>query len=147
MKIFAAGYEDIPQLAGLLRLLFTQEAEFIPNHEKQCAALRRIIDSPEIGRIIVCREASAILGMVNLLFSISTAEGGKVALLEDMIVHPAHRNLGIGTRLLSAAIELCAAVGCSRITLLTDSGNEAAIRFYSRQGFKPSGMTPLRLHL
>lgn len=147
MSISAAEPKDIPQLSELLCLLFAQEADFIPDPEKQCAGLQRVIGSPEIGRILVWREGSAILGMVNLLFSVSTAEGGKVAILEDMVVHPSHRGSGIGGRLLAAAVELCIAEGCSRITLLTDRGNEAAIRFYGRQGFELSAMVPLRLYL
>jgi GNAT superfamily N-acetyltransferase len=147
MNIAEAELEDIAQLAELLRQLFAQESDFAPDTEKQCAGLKRIIGSPEIGRILVWREASAVLGMVNLLFTVSTAEGGKVAILEDMVVHPSHRGGGIGGSLLAAAIELCVSEGCSRITLLTDRGNEAAIRFYSRLGFEPSGMIPLRLRL
>jgi GNAT superfamily N-acetyltransferase len=147
MNVSAAEADDIAELAKLLRHLFAQEYDFIPDTAKQCAGLERIIDSPDIGRILVCREASGVLGMVNLLFTVSTAEGGKVAMLEDMVVHPSHRGRGIGGRLLAAAIALCAAEGCSRITLLTDRGNEAAMRFYSRRGFEASGMIPLRLHL
>ncbi|MGR8933127.1 MAG: GNAT family N-acetyltransferase [Gammaproteobacteria bacterium] len=146
MNISTAEAGDIPQLSELLNLLFTQEADFTPNPEKQYAALRRIIAAPEIGRILVWRELPAILGMVNVLFSISTAEGGKVAFLEDMIVHPAHRDRSIGGRLLAAAVDLCTTEGCSRITLLTDRDNDAAIRFYRRQGFELSGMVPLRLY-
>lgn len=147
MTIATAELQDIKQLIELLQLLFTQEADFTPDARKQREGLQHIISTPEIGRILVWREASGILGMVNVLFSISTAEGGKVALLEDMVVHPAHRCDGIGAQLLDAAIELCAAEGCSRITLLTDSDNAAAIRFYSRRGFATSAMVPLRLYL
>ena len=42
--------------------------------------------------------------MVNLLFTISTAEGGFVILLEDFIVHPAHRRQGYGGVLIEHVI-------------------------------------------
>jgi hypothetical protein len=58
--------------------------------------LRAIIEHPEIGCILVLREGSVILGMVNLLYTISTSCGGRVAILEDMIVHHARRNGGLG---------------------------------------------------
>lgn len=147
MHLSEATLDDIEQLTELLQLLFSQEADFIPNPAKQHEGLQHIIRSPEIGRILVWREGSAILGMVNLLFTVSTAEGGKVAILEDMVVHPAHRGSGIGGQLLDAAIEFCKTLGCARITLLTDRDNRAAIRFYSRKGFQESAMLPLRLHL
>lgn len=147
MHISEATLDDIDQLVELLQLLFSQEADFIPNLSKQYQGLQRIINSPETGRILVCHEASAILGMVNLLFTISTAEGGKVAILEDMVVHPEHRSSGIGGQLLDAAIEYCRTSGCSRITLLTDRDNASAMRFYARKGFEKSAMIPLRLQL
>jgi len=145
--IETATPDDIPQLCVLLAILFTQEADFKPDAEKQSAALREIIAHPATGRILVLREGNDIIGMVNLLFTISTACGGKVALLEDMVVHSSRRGDGHGSKLLHAAIELARSEGCSRITLLTDRANDSAIRFYQRQGFEMSEMMPLRLAL
>jgi len=39
--------------------------------------------------------------MCSIQILISTAEGGKVALLEDLVVAENFRNMGIGTKLLS----------------------------------------------
>ncbi len=146
-SITPATPEDIPQLCALLTTLFTQEADFQPDASKQSVGLRQIIEHPETGRILVLREGDNIIGMVNLLFTVSTACGGKVALLEDMIVHPAKRGDGLGGKLLEAAIGLARHEGCLRITLLTDRANDAAIRFYQRHGFGISEMMPLRLAL
>jgi GNAT superfamily N-acetyltransferase len=145
--ITPATKEDIPQLAGLLHLLFSQEADFKPDAGRQTRGLRQIIESPQSGIILVARSGAKIVGMVTLLFTISTAEGGPVCWLEDMVVHPDQRGNGLGSRLLSAAIDHARRHGFLRITLLTDTGNSAARRFYQRHGFVESGMTPLRLHL
>ena len=139
--------DDIPQLCVLLAILFAQEEDFQPDANKQSSALRQLIEHPDTGRILVLREGDSILGMVSLLYTISTACGGKVALLEDMIVHPSRRGDGLGNKLLQAAIELARREGCLRITLLTDRINDFAIRFYQRQGFRMSEMIPLRLPL
>jgi ribosomal protein S18 acetylase RimI-like enzyme len=64
-----------------------------------------------------------------------------------MIVHPNWRGKSIGAQLLYEAINRVRATGCTRITLLTDSTNGAAIHFYEKAGFIRSGMIPLRLHL
>ena len=142
-----ATLDDIPQLCELLALLFGQEAEFAPDRNKQTAGLREIITHPEVGHILILREGGAVIAMVNLLFTISTALGGRVALLEDMIVHPAHRGSGAGSRLLQATVEFARCADCLRITLLTDRGNDTAQRFYQRHGFEPSAMLPMRLSL
>jgi GNAT superfamily N-acetyltransferase len=131
----------------LLALLFAEEEDFQPNMEKQSLALKEIITHPSIGRILVLREGDYVVGMVNILFTVSTACGGKVSLIEDMIVQPAHRNNGLGSKLLQAAIAFSQNEGCLRITLLTDRANDPAIRFYQRHGFGMSAMMPLRLTL
>jgi GNAT superfamily N-acetyltransferase len=147
MPITPATPEDVPQLCGLLAILFSQEVEFAPDADRQAAGLRAILSDPHVGAIQVAREGGEIVGMVNLLFTVSTFLGAKVALLEDMIVHPGQRGKGIGKALLHAAIERAKTEGCARITLLTDVDNAESKAFYRRAGFVESSMTPLRLML
>ncbi|MBI1175275.1 MAG: GNAT family N-acetyltransferase [Sideroxydans sp.] len=145
-RIEAATLDDIPQLCELLQVLFAQEREFQPDAARQAAGLREIIEHPDAGQILLLREGGEVVAMVGLLYTVSTARGGRVAMLEDMVVRPGRRGSGAGSALLQAAIAHAQAAGCSRITLLTDQDNETAIRFYRRHGFEVSGMLPLRLH-
>jgi GNAT superfamily N-acetyltransferase len=145
--ISSATSADIPQLADLLALLYAQEAEFTFDREKQARGLRLIVETPACGQIFVARSDGRAVGMVNLLFTVSTAEGGPACWLEDVVVHPDHRGAGLGARLVGHAIEVARSRGYLRISLLTDQTNEAAQRFYSRHGFVASPMTPLRLRL
>lgn len=147
MRVELAFPVDIPALADLLAILFEQEVEFRPDRAAQIRGLTRIIENPQIGSILVARQQDSVVGMVNLLYTVSTALGGCVALLEDMVVSPTVRGSGVGSRLLQAAIDHARLAGCKRITLLTDQTNEAAQRFYAKQGFSVSGMVPLRLQL
>ncbi|MCF7966975.1 GNAT family N-acetyltransferase [Methylobacter sp. Wu8] len=147
MQITPANLSDIPALCELLELLFTQEADFKPDRDAQSRGLSRIIGNPEVGLIVVVRQGGRVVGMANLLYTVSTALGDRVALLEDMVVSPNARGSGIGSRLLEHAIQLARLNGCKRITLLTDRDNEAAQRFYQRRGFGLSAMIPLRLSL
>lgn len=147
MIVEIAESKDVTELVSLLLLLFSQEAEFAPNTLLQEQGLRQIINNPEIGHVIVARDKGRILGMVNLLYTVSTALGGKVGILEDMIVHPDFRGQHIGGDLLGEAIKHAREVGCLRITLLTDNDNIPAQRFYKRFGFELSTMVPMRLFL
>lgn len=147
MHIEKATLGDIPALSKLLSLLFSQEAEFIPNREAQSRGLAQIVNNPEVGAVLLAREDAEVLGMVSLLFTVSTALGQRVALLEDMVVFSQGRGAGIGTQLLARAISFARAEGYKRITLLTDRSNEAAQRFYGKQGFVASSMLPMRLSL
>ena len=140
-----ATLEDLPQLTDLLFDLFTQEADFIPNRSKQMRGLRLILEQPNRGRIFVLRQNGTIFGMINLLFTISTAEGGFVIMLEDVIVHREFRGKGFGEKLLGHAIEYARKKDFVRITLLTDRLNEDGQRFFRAHGFAESKMIPMRL--
>lgn len=143
--ITLATLAELEELVGLLNVLFTQDIEFEPDYAKQKAGLEQIINNPEIGEILVMKADGKVVGMVSLLYSISTALGGKVAILEDMVMDANFRRNGLGTELLNEAIAFAQKRGCLRLTLLTDFDNEAAIRFYQSAGFSLSKMIPLRL--
>lgn len=148
MPIFERASEaDIPALSELLTALFTQEIEFSPDVTAQRRGLNAIIRNPEVGVILVAREGPSILAMVNLLFTVSTALGERVAILEDMVVASNARGSGIGSELLNHAIKCAESSGIKRITLLTDRDNHNALRFYAKHGFSISTMVPLRLQL
>jgi GNAT superfamily N-acetyltransferase len=141
-----ATIDDLPQLADLLFDLFSHEADFIPNREKQTRGLRLILEQPNRGRIFVLRSGERIIGMINLLITISTAEGGFVLILEDLVVHGDHRGQGYGGRLLEHALAYARSKDFLRITLLTDRLESGARAFYEKHGFKQSGMVPMRYY-
>jgi ribosomal protein S18 acetylase RimI-like enzyme len=139
--------KDLPQLVELLGILFEQEAEFTPDAEKQRKGLEAILANPAVGKIYVARENKKILGMASLLFTISTAEGGRSAWFEDLVVHPDQRRRGIASDLLKFVVAQARAEGLVRLTLLTDMQNERAQALYRRVGFVGSPMRPMRLKL
>ena len=139
--------EDVDQLVDLLGLLFAQEAEFAPDEQKQRRALTEILADASRGRVYVAREAGRVVGMCSLLFTVSTAEGGRAAWLEDLVVRPDRRGRGIGRMLLEHAIGRARADGVLRITLLSDADNERAHALYRELGFTHSPMRTMRLRL
>ena len=147
MKLTKAIHSDISELIALLKSLFEQEEEFEPNPEAQRKALSKIILDPKIGIILVAKDDEKILGMINLLFTESTALGSKVAILEDMVVLPKSRSEDVGSKLMDYAISEAKKEGCKRITLLTDIKNTKAQSFYQKKGFVKSKMMPYRLLL
>jgi GNAT superfamily N-acetyltransferase len=148
MQIHIATPADIDDLCKLLAILFSQEAEFEVDAAAQQQGLATIIGNPDIGKILLARDGNGIaVGMVNLLFTVSTALGERVALLEDMVVTREARGAGAGSQLMKQAVDTARAAGCRRITVLSDRDNHAAHRFYQRHGFALSAMIPLRLAL
>jgi len=147
LRFDPATLDDLPALTGLLALLFTQEADFLPETEKQQRALRMILEDRQRGCIYVARRASEVIGMVSTLYTVSTASGGQAAWLEDMVLLPDCRGQGIGAALLRHAICAARDAGVLRLTLLTDPDNAAAQAIYAAEGFKFSAMQAMRLTL
>ncbi len=144
MKIEVAEISDIPALCNLLDTLFNQETEFTSDKNAQVRGLKSVIENDDIGDILVARDNDNIIAMVNVLYTISTALGSRVGILEDMIVSSSVRGLGVGGKLLERALEFAREKGCQRITLLTDHDNDGAHKFYQKHGFNLSSMIAFR---
>src|SRR5206468_11161675 len=136
---------DLDELSEMLGGLFAQESDFRPDKEKQLRGLRLIFEQPSRGRVFVLRRDGVIVGMINLLFTISTAEGGFVILLEDLVVHKEYQAKGYGSKLLHHAIDFAKKKNFLRITLLTDRPENVAQEFFRRHGFIDSTMIPIRM--
>lgn len=138
---------DVPAMLELLAELFTQERDFRPDSDKQLRALRLMLANPEKGRLFVARTRGRLVGMATVLSTVSSAEGGPVLLLEDVIVSASYRGEGIGSVLVEHILQWAGEQGFLRVSLLTDADNHGAHRFYQKLGFVPSEMRLFRRNL
>ncbi|MGR9088854.1 MAG: N-acetyltransferase family protein [Gammaproteobacteria bacterium] len=145
MTIREAVIEDSEAICRLLAELFEQESEFRPDFEAQARGVNELLSNPQMGIFLVIEDKGKIVGAVSLLFVVSTALGGKAALLEDFVLTKHARGKGLGKRLLKHAIQFAFLSGCRRITLMTDQDNLAAQSLYRKMGFSVSTMIPMRL--
>jgi len=147
IRIEPAIMDDLPQLVDMLMELFELEADFKPDRQKQEKGLRLLLEQPRRGRIFVLRNDHSLIGMVNTLTTISTAEGGFVMILEDFFILPTHRSQGFGHRMLQHVVDYAKKKDFKRITLLTDKLSAESQRFFQNEGFRFSHMIPMRLTL
>jgi AraC family transcriptional regulator of adaptative response/methylated-DNA-[protein]-cysteine methyltransferase len=147
MELDVARTDELPQLVALLAILFSQEAEFTADYDKQTRALEKLLSEESAGTIYVAREDGLVVAMASLIYTVSTAEGGTAALFEDLVVLPTYRGRGIATALAGFVIAEARSRGVLRLTLLTDAQNERAQEFYRGLGFADSPMKPMRLKL
>ena len=143
-RVEMATLDDLPALTELVMGLFSTSGDFKPDREVQERGLRLILEQPSRGRIAVVRNNDQIFGMVNMLFTISTARGGFVIMMEDVVIHPHHRGQGYGTMLLDHVVEYAKQKNFLRITLLTDRISAESQEFFRKQGFEYSNMIPMR---
>ena len=141
-----ARADGIPQMCGLLSELFSIESDFSPDMHKQVQGLNLLLgDSSVSSAVFVAEKEGEIIGMCSVQTLISTAEGGPVGLLEDVIVRKKHRGKGIGKRLLSEVVGWCAGKNISRLQLLRDVDNEPALKFYARNGWAGTNLACMRI--
>ena len=139
--------EDIPGLAALLADLFRIESDFSPDRERQERALTALIaDRSGSSVVLVAARGETVAGMCSVQTVISTAEGGRSAILEDVVVLDELRGRRIGTTLLDGAIAWCRRAGITRLQLLADKDNARALDFYAARGWKPTRLTCLRMY-
>jgi GNAT superfamily N-acetyltransferase len=145
-SIRQAELKDIPWMCGLLKELFSIEADFSPDREKQAAGLSLLVGGTNGSSIALIAEAdSEIIGMCTLQVLISTSEGGIVGLLEDLIVKKGYRSKGAGRQLIEEIIKWSKTRNIRRIQLLRDINNTEAHDFYLSQGWKDTKLVCMRL--
>ncbi|WP_242339315.1 GNAT family N-acetyltransferase [Anaeromyxobacter sp. SG66] len=144
VAIRGATPADTEPLARLLGILFSIEADFRPDPERQRRGLALMLGEPERRAVLVAERGGEVVGMVTAQLVVSTAEGGPAALVEDLVVDAAERGRGVGRRLLEAIEGWAAARGASRLQLLADRENDPALAFYARTGWRATRLVCLR---
>lgn len=84
----------------------------------------------------VAQMAENIVGIIGLRDICGEGEITNVAVSEDL------RGLGIGRKLMQAALEQCGKLGIEAVTLEVRQSNEAAIGLYHAFGFESEGVRP-----
>jgi ribosomal protein S18 acetylase RimI-like enzyme len=145
ITIRTATQSDIPQLVELLNALFAIEADFNFDQDKQACGLELLLKSDK-NCILVAELLGErrVLGMCTVQTLISTAEGGAVGLLEDLVVAADFRHRGIGAKLLAEAVKWAECQGLKRLQLLADKNNGPALIFYGTQDWGPTQLICLR---
>ncbi len=132
-----ATLQDLPQLSQLLGELFTIEKDFTPNPERQQQGLKLLLEHPELTHVLVARNMHNIaIGMCSVQLVISTAQGSYAAWIEDVIVTKTYQQQGVAKALLQAAMRWAGEHGVTRMQLLVDRENQAALAFYQHLGWK-----------
>lgn len=139
-----ASMNDVPQMCGLLTDLFSIEADFTPDIEKQERGLRLLLEDVTRSLVLVAVKGDEVIGMCSVQTLISTSEGSPVGLVEDVIVRSDFRERGIGTDMLSKIFEWCENRGMTRVQLLADRDNSEALDFYASRGWMNTKLICIR---
>ena len=144
ITIRTAKFADIEALILLLTQLFEIETDFQINPEKQRAGLELLLNSDNTKIFVAENADSQVVAMCSVQILISTAEGTKVGLVEDLIVSATYRGQGIGKQLLRHLEQWAQQQGLTRLQLLADKHNQPALDFYHKQHWQTTQLIALR---
>jgi GNAT superfamily N-acetyltransferase len=147
LRIREAHLTDVEPMLGLLRTLFALEPDFTFNPLKLRKGLVQLICQDQGKCVLVAEVGLRIVGMCTAQRVISTAEGGPVAWVEDVVVDPAYQHKGVGRWLLMTLEQWAVAQGMKRLQLLADQDNVGAMAFYTKQGWNSTRMHAWRKFL
>lgn len=139
-----ATHADVPELVRLLAELFAIEADFTFDACVQERGLSRMLESMEGCCIMVAECHQTVIGMCSVQTLVSTAEGGEVGLVEDLVVSPPYRGQGIGSELLASIEQWARDNDLRRLQLLADQDNAPALDFYQKHHWQRTQLICLR---
>ncbi|MFH0726194.1 MAG: GNAT family N-acetyltransferase [Pseudomonadota bacterium] len=145
LMIRNATHQDIPALVSLLEALFAIEDDFCVDPEKQYRGVLMMLDGCGKHRCIqVAEMGGRVIGMGSVQSVISTAEGGIVGMVEDVVIQPEWRGKGVGSRLLRSIEAWADQRGLLRLQLLADKKNFPALQFYRDHGWEATDLICMR---
>ena len=92
--------------------------------------------------VLLARDGNEVAGhLVGRLEGPGSVHPIRLADLESIHVHSAHRNRGVGEQLVTAFLAWAAEKGAQRATVTAYAANDGARRFYARHGFAVRSVT------
>ena len=122
-------HEDQGLLFGVAKLAFAEADE------------RRTLDALRRDTVFVAELHGEPAGYVAI------EESDTSLRIEQLCVHPAHEEEGVGGQLLDWAEGYAISAGAAKLEIVVESGNDRAVDFYRRRGFAPAGPDLLELVL
>lgn len=124
-----ASYSDFERIVEIERKCFTRDTAYSKRQ------LKYLLTKANSDCLTMNIERS-LSGFILILYK----KGSRVAGIETINVDPALQGKGIGTSLLEAAEENMKSNGIEKVRLEVSVGNQVAIRFYEKAGFRKTAL-------
>ena|SRR5450432_241546 len=131
-----AARDDEKILLQLMRQLREDdpaEGEFLEANAK--AAIPDLLDDRSLGGIWMIYLGDEIVGYIALTLGYSLEFGGKIAFVDELLVHRLHRRKGIGRQALEFAEREAKALDVRMLLLEVTKSNTWAKSLYEKSGF------------
>ena len=146
MTIRFATEADIPGMIELLKQVGQVHHEIRPDlfragaQKYDDAALSALL-SDEKRPLLIAELEGKVAGYAFCILQITENDpvlcDRKVLYIDDLCVEETLRGHGIATALYQRTLEFARELGCDAVTLNVWCGNDSAMKFYEKSGFKP----------
>ena len=146
MTIRFATEADIPGMIELLKQVGQVHHEIRPDlfragAQKYDEAALSALLSDEKRPILIAELEGKVAGYAFCILQITENDpvlcDRKVLYIDDLCVEETFRGHGIATALYQRTLEFARELGCDAVTLNVWCGNDSAMKFYEKSGFKP----------
>ena len=143
LQIRQATAEDLPAVLALYAQPDMDDGRVLPLQEAQ-QLLAQFSRYPDYRLYVACNDTqpASTVGTFALLVMHNLAHcGTPSAIVEDVVVSPAHQGRGIGHQMMEHARELARQAGCYKLVLSSNRKRERAHAFYESLGFQRHGLS------
>lgn len=134
-----ARQADLPGLLDLYRHLSPDDPAPEPMRAEN--AWTRTLASNLITVFVAELDAELVASCTLAILPNLTRNARSIGWIENVVTRLEHRRVGIGSRMLTAALAAASDAGCYKVMLATGSSDEATLRFYRAAGFRQGGKT------
>jgi GNAT superfamily N-acetyltransferase len=148
VEIDSATEADLERVLPLMRA-YCDFYEVSPSDEGLDAMARALVSSPDgDGMLLVAREdGGAPVGFATVGWKWASTRGARIAVMEDLFVHPDARGSGAADALIRTCAERARELGAPVLTWMTAPDNHRAQAVYARAGATPGTWLEYELEL
>lgn len=147
ITIREAQSQDIDRMLILLEELFSIEKDFVFNASENRKGLEMLMADTKDKVLFIASCQKQIVGMCSVQAILSTAEGQKVGVVEDLVVDKRFRRNRIASSLISTIERWALKRDIKRLQLLADKNNNIALDFYRGSGWSKTQLICLRKYV
>jgi GNAT superfamily N-acetyltransferase len=138
MQTFSIRQATVSDCDDCAKLLSAQLAEHDVDSSLLMVAqrLEQVLRERLLGFVLLAQDGSGVIGVAYCPTIVSLEHCGSVAWFEELYVRPSHRNLGVGTALISAVLAYASESGVVAVDLEIDESHKRVESLYRRFDFE-----------
>ena len=146
MNIRFAAEKDIPQMIDLLRQVGEVHHQIRPDlfragaQKYDEAALKRLLSDPDrpiIAGVVEDKMVGYAFCILQKIKNDPVLCDRKTLYIDDLCVDETVRGGGVAKAIYQGVLDYARSIGCDAVTLNVWCGNDRALHFYEKCGFKP----------